>query len=519
MGDVVKFEIPVASAEDLAWKELNDLGNAERLVERHRGKLCWVDGRGWVAFAGTHWSAEEGAAIATRAAQDVSRSMRDEYQALKLQIDENRLRKGISHEFAKDRLAELRKWSKTSGNANKTSAMLAQAQSLVMKRRDDFDTDPLAINCLNGTIRAVKGAEGRWSLRFGGHDPEDLISKLADVEYHPDAACPEWERHLATVLPSAAVRDFFQMVVGYALTGLRIEQVIVMLQGRGGDGKSTTMDVIRRMLGGYGMAADVQTFMAGAARSGADASPDMARLAGDVRLCSTGEPRRGGALDEAKIKAITGGSPIAARELNQSLFEFIPGFVLFLECNAKPRISGDDDGIWRRIIVILFPHQFKEGEVDKRAKERLLAELPGVFNWALRGMLNWLEAGHLTAPPEVIEAVEDYRRGANPFGEWFAERCDTSNPHALELAADLYGDYKTWCEANAVGDREMLSSTRFGTALGDRQILKGTRASDGKIRRRGARLRDRDELMARAAAESRARAAWDPGDDDGEGLP
>lgn len=507
MGDVIRFEIPTPDAETLAWKELSDLGNAERLIDRYRGQLCHVDGRGWVAWAGTHWSAEEGAIIATRAAHEVARAMREEYKALKSQIDEGRLRPGIGEDFAKERLKDLRRWSVTSGNANKTAAMLAQAQSLVPARREQFDAEPMAINVKNGTLWPRKGADGRWTVELRPHDPEDMISKVAEVDYDPAAACPEWEKHLSVVLPSQPVRDFFQTCMGYALTGLRVEQCILLLQGRGGDGKSTTMDVLRKLWGGYAASADVQTFMAGAARSGADASPDLARLAGDVRLCSTGEPRRGGALDEAKIKAITGGSPIAARELHGNLFEYVPIFFLVLECNAKPRISGDDDGIWRRIMVILFPHQFKGTEVDKRVKDRLIAEGPGILNWALAGMLRWLEQGQLKPPEEVIEAVEDYRRGANPFGQWLAERVDTSDPSARVLSSELYADYKKWCEEQDVTDRDVWSSTKFGVALGDRQILKGKDAK-GRIERKGARLRDGYE----------ASFAPDPDDDDDDPL-
>ncbi len=499
MSSSDSVEIAVPDPLELAWKELSDLGNAERLIPRVGGKLLHVEGRGWAAYAGTHWSAEQGETLARRAAHGVARSMREEIAALAEALQKRDIPEGLTEEIVKDRLLNLRKWAVNSGNANKTVAMLSQAAALLPAMRDDFDRDPLAINVLNGTLRVVQRPEGvggrpggRWTIELSPHDPRDMISRVAEVEYDPDAECPHWERHLAVVLPDPDVRRFFQTCVGYALTGLITEQCVFLLQGRGGDGKSTTMNVIRELFGGYGSAADVQTFMAGAQRSGADASPDLARLAGDMRLCSTGEPKRGAPLDEAKIKAITGGSPIAARELHGDLFEYVPRFKLFLECNAKPRISGDDDGIWRRIVVIMFPHQFDEkkgSKPDKRIHDRLMAEGPGVLNWAIEGMLAWLEAGALVQPEAVAEAVEDYRRAANPFGEWMAERVDTRDRNALTLSADLYGDYKQWCEDNSVGDRDVMSSTAFGRALGDRQILKGPKDRQGRIQRRGARLR------------------------------
>lgn len=510
MGKLEVIEVSPPDALGLAWKELSDLGNGERLIARAGGKLLYVVGRGWTAFSDTHWSYEKGEQLAHQAAHGVARSMREEIGALAAAIADRRLPDGLSEEHAKDRLINLRKWAVTSGNANKTAAMLSQASNLITAWRDEFDPEPLAINCLSGTLRCVERG-GKWSIEQRPHDPADMISRVAEVRYDQDAECPEWDKHLATVLPDPEVRRFFQTVIGYSLAGVRTEQCVVLLQGKGGDGKSTTMNVLRELLGGYAAAADVQTFMAGATRSGADASPDLARLSGDVRLCSTGEPRRGGALDEAKIKAITGGSPIAARELHGDLFEYVPRFLLILECNAKPRISGDDDGIWRRIMVIMFPHQFdprKGAAPDKRISERLIEEGPGIFNWALQGLLQWLEAGQLEPPAAVVEAVEDYRRAANPFGEWLHERVDTRDPTTLVLATDLFNDYKQWCEDQAVGDREVMTSTAFGRALGDRQILKGPKDRQGRIQRRGARLRSKDGLLEGETRQSAA-AAFD----------
>lgn len=507
MTELSVIEMPSADPLKLSWLELSDLGNAERLIARAAGKLLHVEGRGWLAFDGKRWSAEQGEQLAHRQAHDVARAMRDEARALAQAIKDRKLPDGLPETVAQKRLEDLRKWSVTSGNANKTAAMLAQAAQLISAFRDDFDADPLAINCLSGTLRVGQDSGGKWRVVKQPHDPADMISRAIEVDYDPKATCPNWEQHLKTVLPDPEVRRFFRSIIGYALTGLTTEQCIFLLQGRGGDGKSTTMNVIRTILGLYGSAADVQTFMAGAMRSGADASPDLARLSGDMRLCSTGEPRRGGALDEAKIKAITGGSPIAARELHGDLFEYVPRFKLFLECNAKPRISGDDDGIWRRIIVIMFPHQFDRAHADKRIQERLVAEGPGILNWAIAGMLEWLEAGQLEPPQAVLDAVEDYRRAANPFGEWFHERLDTRDSRSETSSADLYADYKDWCERNDVGDRDVMTSTAFGRALGDRQILK-KKDPRGRIVRKGARLRP---LEGSAPLAERAAPAAAPG--------
>lgn len=494
--------VGVPDPAKMAWYELNDLGNARRLRDLARGQLLFVEDH-WTGFDGQRWSAEDGAMLAQRLAHDMARHIAVEADALAETLDT--ARDAAERERIEERLSNLYKHAVSSGNANKTTAALQQAKSDLAARRDDFDPETLALNMANGTLRFLSvdranGGAGRatmppvsgWTVRLDPHDPHDRISRVAGVAWNPEAACPEWERHLATVLPDPAVRRFFQACVGYAATGEIREQCVLLLQGRGGDGKSTTMDVIREVLGGYAKTAAVESFLHGNTRSGAEASPDMARLSGDTRLVCTSEPRIGAMLDEGRIKQVTGGQPVPARELHGALFEYVPKWLLVLECNRKPRISGDDDGIWRRVIVIHFPHQFKGDEADKGVQRRLLGEAEGVLRWIVEGTLIWLSEG-LVAPDPVREAIDDYRRASNPFGEWFATFVDVRDPKARERSADLYASYKAFCEDNAVSDRETMSSTAFGRALGDKQLMKA-QDSAGKIIRKGCRLRSRDEL-------------------------
>lgn len=487
------IKVTVPDPAQMGWYELSDLGNAHRLRDLARGRLLWVEDH-WRAYDDKRWSREDGKRLAQRLAHDVARHIPDEAKALTEALDAMERPDEATVERYNERIAALYKHGVQSGNTAKTAGMLAQAQSELYAVRDDFDTDPLCLNLQNGTVRFVQADEGRWHARFSPHDPADMLSRIAEVAYDPDAEAPLWRTHMDTVLPSAEVRSFFQQCVGYGATGEIREQAIFLLQGKGGDGKSTTMNVLRELLGTYGSNADVQTFMAGAQRSGGEASPDLARLAGDSRMVSTGEPRPGGALDEGRIKAITGGAAITARELHGAPFEYVPRFKVFFECNRKPRISGDDDGIWRRVIVIWFPHQFKGSAADKMAQRRLLSEGPGVLNWVIEGTLSWLNAGTLEPPVAVQEAIDDYRRAANPFGEWFVERVDTRDHSARAEAKALYDSYKAWCEENAVGDREIMSSTAFGRALSDKQLPK-MKGANGRVLRKGARLRGDDELF------------------------
>jgi putative DNA primase/helicase len=491
MADVVSMGVPDPWV--LAWFELNDQGNADRFVAHAGGLLLHVRGWGWVAYRDGFWSREDGERLAALKAMEVARHMRDEVRALGEALDGTRpMPKGLNEGQIQDRIEALAKHANQSGNANRTKAMLEQASKLDVINRsiEDFDADPLALNVANGTLRFVEHDEV-WRVDFRPHDPADLMTRICTAQWAEGGARnDEWLGHLKTALPNPDVRWFFQKLMGYCATGSPDEQIFILLQGKGGDGKSTAMNVLRIVLGAYAVAGNVKTFIDTGDRDAGGPTPELIRFVGDTRMINLQEPKRGKALAEDRVKQFTGGSPVSYRALYGAEDEFEPVGKVVMECNSRPRISGDDDGIWRRIVIVLFPHQFKGTAIVKGMHKRILAADgggSGVLRWLVEGVLGYLREG-LDPPEDVVDAIEEYRRSANPFSEWMAARV-VLDPLALELASDLYRDYKDWCQAQEIDERSVWTHNAFGRALGDRQIIVKGKDRNGKVQRRGARLR------------------------------
>jgi putative DNA primase/helicase len=103
-----------------------------------------------------------------------------------------------------------------------------------------------------------------------------------------------------------------------------------------------------------------------------------------------------------------------------------------------------------------------EGQADdKRLKEKLLAELPGVLNWCLAGFVQWREKGGLRPPENVLAATKEYRGENDILGTWMEERC-VKEATAVAEAAGLYRDYKSWCDERG---EYVLTATAFGLQL------------------------------------------------------
>lgn len=470
--------------EELAAFDLNDYGNAMRLIRLVGGEVDQDDGEirleaatllylreiGWIGWNGRHWDLKLGQRLAERTAHKVAQGL---VAQRKLLIEAG----GTAKEVAD--------FIKSSGNAGRISAMLKVAESYLQVDLEEFDGDPLMVTVRNCTLRFVRQPGDGLKVERRRHDPRDRITRMAQVDYDPEAQAPVWEAKTRFWQPEDGMRRYLQRAAGYALTGYTHEQAYFIFQGKGRDGKSTYMNVLRELMGDYGDVADVRTFLDTGTRGGADATPDLARLAGDCRMVSVAEPPRGAKLNEAMIKSFTGGAPIVARRLRQDLFSFTPKPKVFMEANSRPVIRGDDEGIWRRIRLVLWEHQLKKEEADPTLPGKLRAEYSGILNWIIQGVGDWLSEG-LAEPERVAAAMEDYRKGSSPFGEWFLERVELVEGEKTP-AAWFYSDYKQWCEDQGI--EKPMSQRAFGDALADRQIIRCGKDTRGNVLRMGAKLR------------------------------
>lgn len=500
--------------ERLAAFDLNDFGNAMRLILLAGGevgpdgevdttncRLLYLLGLGWIGFNGRFWDRECGEDEARKAAHRTARAIRSLHGVL--------TGRGMSDK-------DFFKFADGCGSAGATSAMLKQAQSYLTVRIEVFDRDPLAINCRNGTLK-MAFEDGRFTHRLAPHDPADRITRMAAVAYDPKAEAPMFRGVVNDSLPDDEEQGFFKRWCGYSATGRTEEQGFALCQGRGRDGKSTILDACREALGTYGLAASPDTFLEGGMRSGSDAAPDLIALSGDTRFAILSEPKRGAKFNEGLLKAWTSGSPISARDLHSKPINFRPKAKLTFECNAFPVARGDDDGIWRRVLTPQFRHQVPEDRMDRLLPEKLRAhELPGILNWLVEGVGDWLARGKLDMPESLKSVLEDYRRSSSPFGDWLRERCVTGEAAGdhKELSGDLYTNFKSWFEAQ--GFEKPMSARAFGDALRDRQIVLMGKNTKGLKYRGPIRLKTDAEIEAEAAGapapagEGRAASATDP---------
>jgi len=434
VGSAMKYE--PAEGEEAAEFACTDAGNAELFCALNAEHLRYDHRRGaWFRFSEHHW-VEDGDGAVYRLA---IAAVRKRYQRA-LEIGDLPSREVES------------KFAIRSENRQRLEAMLALArcQLPIATAGDGWNRDPLALACANGVIDLATGR-----LRAGL--PDELISISSGVPHDPDAGCPRWERFLTEIFQAdEELIDWIWRVVGYLLSALTYEQFFLLCYGVGANGKSTFLNVLRQLLGGYAFNAPFTTFEAS---SRGQIPNDLAALV-DRRLVTSSETGENTRLNEARLKMLTGGDPVTARFLHREFFTFAPVAKFVLAVNHKPQVRDYSHGFWRRLCLVPFEVRFEEGtSADKQLDKKLAAELPGILTWAVRGHAEWRSRG-LEPPSAVRAATAAYRAESDPLAAFLCERCFAEKGAATK-AATIFDAYLKWADEQVLPDCERLARTTF----------------------------------------------------------
>ena len=432
--------------------DMTDTGNAHRLYDRFGEIIHYSYNRKkWMYWDGKMWRTDDSGEIKKLA--DV--------------ICEDIKREALLEQDEKTQM-DMLKWATRTASSKGKEAMIKECQHLdgIPAGVDDFDSYPDYINCQNGIINLRNG-------ELLPHDANFMMSKICYSDYDISGNQPVlWLRFLDDITNgNKELQEYIQRSVGYSLTGSNEEQCAYFLYGLGNNGKSTFLDTLADLFGGYASNAQPETIMM-KRFGGEGATSDIARLKG-ARFVTAEEPTEGVRLNEGLLKQLTGGTKVTCRFLYGEEFEYTPEFKIWIATNHKPVVRGTDFGIWRRIKLIPFEVNIPKEKVDKNLKYKLRAEFPQILRWAVEGCMKWRAHG-ITEPQCVTDATKEYKHEMDLLAG-FIDQCVEIDYECDDkvMANDLFRVYCRWAKEN---NEYEMSSKKFFTEVGKKLPDKGRNA-------------------------------------------
>jgi putative DNA primase/helicase len=456
----IKKSIKLYQSNDNGNYTLTDTGNAHRFVDRYGSVVRYnVDNNMWMYYNGEFWQ------------HDVYNNVRNFAESI---AEELRM-KANTVSYEEERKAILSNVKRILQSNGKTS-LLKESEHVgdIPVTNQSFDTDKYLLNTSSGVV----------DLRSGdikAHDKALMLSQYTSYEVDMKNEPVKWLEFLNDIFENdKEVIKYMQRVIGYSLTGETTEQCMFFLFGDGSNGKSLLLDVVNEAIGSYGATSNADILLEKYNKAQGNLG-DIARLKG-IRFVVTDEAKHNDKLNESAIKTYTSGiGNIVARFLYGKEFEFAPIMKIFMSSNYKPRITGTDHGIWRRIKVIPFNKVIPDEQQDKHLKQKLIKEMPQILGWMIKGCLLWQRYG-LNEPNKLRDAHKDYRNEMDIVQRWVNECCFVEATE-FEKSSDLFDNFSEYVQKNK---EYQLSHTMFGRNM-SKKFTKGRYG--GKTVYRGLMLR------------------------------
>lgn len=346
----------------------------------------------------------------------------------------------------------------------------------------ELDYDPELLNTPGGTYDLSKGLEG-----FYQHDPDDLITKVT--------ACAPGDKGMKLWLDSLnlffcgdnELIDYVQEIVGMAAVGKVYAEHMIIAYGGGANGKSTFWNTIARVLGNYSGKLSAEALTMNCKRN---VKPEMAELKGK-RLIIASELEEGTRLNTGMVKQLCSVDPIEAEKKYKDPFHFDPSHTLVLYTNHLPKVSANDDGTWRRLIVIPFNAKIIGKSDIKNYAEYLFENAgPSIMAWIIDGAKKAIDKGYKFEEPKVVvDAIKEYRENNDWLGQFVNECCEKGASFTAK-SGELYQAYRAYSTQNG----EYIRSTSDFYSAMEKAGLERRRGAKG-VQVYGLKLKEGQDFM------------------------
>jgi len=249
-------------------------------------------------------------------------------------------------------------------------------------------------------------------------EPEDYLVSALDVDYNTNASSQVWEDFLYDIMEHPNIKDtpavvaYIKKLFGYCITRETKEQIMVLMNGCGGNGKSLLLNTITNIFKPVCASVDESLFDGNIKKQSANAaSPATADLFNKAMGLVT-EIDENTSFDKV-FKQIVDGGTLSGRQLHSAIITFENTIKIMAVTNHIPKFTCDA-AILRRINCLTFHNTYVPQEKLKKGlklrdndlEDKLLENKEGILKWFIEGSVIYYNERLDNVPEDLIVAKQ-----------------------------------------------------------------------------------------------------------------
>lgn len=342
---------------------------------------------------------------------------------------------------------------------------------------DSFDSNPDIVNFSNGLLN-IKTRE------FKEHTSDYYSTNQLAYDYDSNAKCPSFEEFLHDVFEDDEERvKLMQQILGYIwLKEVKVQKGFIFL-GNGSNGKSVLASVMQHLYSKESLSSTPLSLLE--KRFGLQEMPGKL-----LNISSENEFEK--EFNTENFKKLTSGDPMSVEMKYQDSYTTTLYTKLIILLNRLMDSDDTSDGYFRRLVIVPFNkryYELKQGEEPKQGisymdvdlVDKLLKELPGIFNFSLEGLHDLMSHDYQFVRSSASEAeLEKYKARQNPVIT-FIEDCIEYQPGGKIRRPDIKPAYNDWYSQHGDGIYRKLHSNKVLEILKNELTRKNWSIEEVKI--------------------------------------
>lgn len=329
-----------------------------------------------------------------------------------------------------------------------TNSMRSEFKGLILTSNvvdsEFFNKDSTGfINFNNGVLRLSNRELLPHSVDYG-------FGYVLPYDYNPLAKCPEFDAMLNNItLKDEELKKIILEYIGYAISGMNasLGAKSLLLTGGGSNGKSTLLNVIKKLVG-------KECYSAVSIKNLEKENHRYSMVGKLFNICEEIEENE---LKEgtATFKTIVTGGDLMVKKLYSDTVSMRLDAKLIISCNELPSSRENNHAIYRRMLIIPFKARFdKATGLDKNIEERISKEMSGVYNRILDALDRFIKNNYnFSDSIEAEKALSDYKYQNSIYNQFVDSCIESCGDDKYLHSEELMSMYNDWAHLNNVMTR------------------------------------------------------------------